>query len=82
MQVDPMQPTLKAPGTNRLTLKGDEPLSTFAFKFNSRRCSQEDLEEQLLASNGAWSWRTERRQGLTLVHVGAQHHHIRDTFTS
>ena len=37
MQVDPIKPTLTAPGTHLFTLKCDEPLSTFAFKFNSRR---------------------------------------------
>jgi hypothetical protein len=34
MQVDPIEPTLKAPGANLLTLKFDERLSNFAFKFN------------------------------------------------
>ena len=37
MQVDPIRPTLKAPGTKRLRLKSDEPLSNFAFKFELRR---------------------------------------------
>ena len=37
VQVDPMRPEFKAPGTNLLTLEYDEPLSTFAFKFNLRR---------------------------------------------
>jgi hypothetical protein len=32
-----MKPTLKAPGTKRLKLKCDEPLSNFAFNFNLRR---------------------------------------------
>jgi len=32
-----MKPELKAPGTDLLTLKHDEPLSTVAFKFNLRR---------------------------------------------
>ena len=36
MQVDPIKPTLKAPGTNRLKLEYDEQLSDFAFKFNLR----------------------------------------------
>jgi hypothetical protein len=34
-----MKPTLKASGTQRLKLKYDEQLSTFAFKFNLRRCA-------------------------------------------
>ena len=37
MQVDPIKPTLKAPGTKRLKLECDKPLSNFAFKFNLRR---------------------------------------------
>ena len=37
VQVGPMKPTLKAPGTKRLKLKYDVPLSNFAFKFNLRR---------------------------------------------
>jgi hypothetical protein len=32
-----MKPKLKPPGTKRLKLNYDEPLSTFAFKFNLRR---------------------------------------------
>jgi hypothetical protein len=34
VQVDPIKPTLKAPGTKRLKLKGDDLLSSFGFKFN------------------------------------------------
>ena len=37
VQVDPMKPMLKAPGTKRLYLKYDKLVSTFAFKFNLRR---------------------------------------------
>ena len=37
VQVDSMKPTLKAPGYERLTLKCDDLLSSFAFKFNLRR---------------------------------------------
>ena len=40
MQVDPIKPTLKAPRTERLKLKYDEPLSSFAFNFNSCRYSE------------------------------------------
>jgi hypothetical protein len=39
VQVEPIKPTLKAPGTNRLKLKSDEALSSFAFNFNLRRYS-------------------------------------------
>ena len=37
MQIDPIKPTLKAPGTKRLKLNFDEPLSNVAFNFNLRR---------------------------------------------
>ena len=37
VQVEPMKPTLKVPGTKRLNLKYDELLSSFAFNFNLRR---------------------------------------------
>ena len=37
VQVDPVKPTLKAPGTKRLKLKYDELLSNFAFPSNLRR---------------------------------------------
>ena len=37
MQVDPIKPKIKPPGTKRLKLKCDIPLSTSAFKFVLRR---------------------------------------------
>jgi len=37
VQVDPIKPKLKPPGTKRLKLKCDVLLSTFAFKYNLRR---------------------------------------------
>ena len=39
VQVDPIKPTLEAPGTKRLNLKSDKLLSSFAFKINLRRYS-------------------------------------------
>ena len=36
MQVDPIKPTLEAPGIKRLKLEHDELLSSFAFNFNFR----------------------------------------------
>jgi len=39
LQVDPMELTLKAPGSRRLKLKYDASLSNFAFEFNLRRYS-------------------------------------------
>jgi hypothetical protein len=37
VQVDPIKPELKLPGTKRLKLKCDESLTNFAFKFELRR---------------------------------------------
>ena len=37
MQVDPIKPKLKPPGTKRLKLKHEELLSNFGFQFKSRR---------------------------------------------
>jgi hypothetical protein len=37
MQVEPVEPTLKAPGSKRLKLQYDELLSSLPFKFNLRR---------------------------------------------
>jgi len=37
VQVDPIKPKLKPPGTKRLKLKCDESLSNLAFNFNLRR---------------------------------------------
>jgi len=36
VQVDPIKPKLKGPGTKRLKLTCDEPLSNVAFKLNLR----------------------------------------------
>jgi hypothetical protein len=37
VQIDPMKPKLKPPGTKRLKLEYDGLLSNFGFKFNLRR---------------------------------------------
>jgi hypothetical protein len=50
-QVDPIKPTLKAPGTKRLNLLYDKPLSNFAFKFNLRRYNTDS--EKLMTGIGA-----------------------------
>jgi len=46
VQVDPIKPTVKPPGTKNLKLLHDGPPSKFAFKFNLRRYTKE------IASNG------------------------------
>jgi len=43
--VDPIKPTLKAPGIKLLILKYDKPLSNFAFKSNLRRYNAVGLRE-------------------------------------
>ena len=47
VQVEPIKPTLKAPGTKRLKPKCDEPLSNFAFNFNLRRYTTEFADTTL-----------------------------------
>ena len=41
MQVDPIKPTLKAPGSKRLKLEHEKLLSSFAVNFNLRRYTEE-----------------------------------------
>jgi hypothetical protein len=53
VQVDPIKPELKPPGTKRLKLQYDEPLSNFAFNFNLHRYTKELLAElKLVRSHG------------------------------
>ena len=49
VQVDPIRPTLNAPGTKRLKLKHDGPLSNFVLKTNLRRFN-EGLSEGAVAA--------------------------------
>jgi len=49
VQVDPIKPTLNAPGTKRLKLKYNGPPSKFAFKFNLRCYNQAVLREGCLS---------------------------------
>ena len=83
MQVHPIQPKLKPPGSKRLKLKCDALLSTFAFKFNLRRyikairkAARKQARAQMSAAGagggggggGSALVGGRRRQGLTLVH--------------
>ena len=53
MQVDPIKHTLKAPGTKRLQLKYDKPLSFFAFNFNLRRYNKHgDVDYEAISKIG------------------------------
>jgi len=51
VQVDPIKPTLKVPGTKRLKVQYDELLSSFPFKFNLRRYIE--VREELAAAAAA-----------------------------
>jgi hypothetical protein len=48
VQVDPFKPALKAPGTKRLKLIHDGPLSNFAFKLKLRRYTKDALDTLVL----------------------------------
>ena len=66
MQVDPIRPTLKPPGTKRLHLRHEKLLSSFAFNVNLRRYNLGTLLRcELMNDEGI-------RQGLTLVHLSTQ----------
>ena len=58
VQVEPMQPMLKAPGIKRLNLNYDGPLSNFSFKFYLRHYNKETSREVAL-----WSWAARREGG-------------------
>ena len=47
VQIHPITPVLKAPGYMLLKPIYDEPLSTFAFKFNLRRYSVDNYEARM-----------------------------------
>ena len=65
--VDPIKPTLKAPGTNRLKLQHDEPLSNFAFNFNLRRYAMVTTEQ--VRSDIQWIQDKHARMRLGLAHI-------------
>jgi len=52
VQVDPINPTLKAPVSKRLKVNFNIPLSSFAFKFNLRRYSTVVNQTMFLKTNG------------------------------
>jgi hypothetical protein len=56
VQVDPMETTLKAPGSKRLTLKDYELVSIVAFNFNLRRYTSASPLEPRLTSLLARLW--------------------------
>ena len=52
VQVDPIKPALKAPGTTRLKLAYDKLLSKFDFKFNLRRYTKVPLPQDVTLIEG------------------------------
>ena len=56
VQVNPIKPMLKAPGTKRLKLTYDEPLSSFAFKFNLCRYTPPIIPVELPLKVGRDTW--------------------------
>ena len=50
MQVDPIRPTVTVPGTQRLTLKHDKLIPSFAFNFDLRRYTK--VKESINYENG------------------------------
>jgi len=86
VQVDPIKPTLKAPGTKRLKPLHDEPLSNFTFKYNLRRykmakcnqpisCGAFNNDGSIFAYAVSYDWSKgghDPQAGATLVHFSAQ----------
>ena len=70
MQVDPIRPKLKAPGTKPLKLQYDEPLSTFAFKFKLRRYNE--VLCKIVSGTGKSLVAPFSGRGRPLVHFSAQ----------
>ena len=53
MQVDPIKPTLKPPGTRRLKVHDDEPPSNVSFTTNLRRYTEEAAAGAYLHSSAS-----------------------------
>ena len=66
MQVDPMKPKLKPPGTKRLRLKCDILLSTSAFKFNLRRYTEVSSTIEFAAYDASYEAKVVGRCRLTV----------------
>ena len=77
MQVDPITPTLKAPGYQRLKLKCDDLLSDFAINFNLRCYTEETVEAAMAALESAAAAAQAVAAG-DLVRGGVKHKHSTD----
>ena len=71
VQVDPIKPALKAPGTKRLELIYDGPLSNFAFNFNLRRYSTETFYKNKYIGGDAPARPQARQDDQQMGHLGA-----------
>ena len=72
VQVDPIEPALKAPGSKRLKLKCDHLRSSFAFKFNLRRYIWAELDiKKLFEFTEDFKGRLKNMKGLELNPVFA-----------
>jgi hypothetical protein len=67
MQVDPIKPTLKAPGTKILNLKYYKLLSGFAYKANLRRYTKATRMECSALACATWWGGIKFRIGMRLV---------------
>ena len=72
VQLNPMNPELKAPVTHLLTLNHDAPLSTFAFNSNLRHHSKECVAAAPKSCDGADRKCTARPHTPPLLHFSAQ----------
>jgi hypothetical protein len=76
VQLDPIKPKLKPPGTKRLKLKCDILLSTSAFNLNVRRYKQEEVKAKKMRDGDTPLASMDRMKA---VQVGA---HTRPHFSS
>jgi hypothetical protein len=81
VQVDPINPTVKAPGAMRVKLICDILLSNSAFKFNLRRYTMEHASQVLLTLLESIEAQVGPR-GLHSFTLSAQHEQLQDTFMS
>jgi len=77
VQVDPLKPILKAPGTKRLKLKYDQLLSNLAFNFNLRRYIK-GLE--LSVDEALAVWRSQFSYGRMADFMREHTYHVRHTY--